>query len=126
MSTTPASNQELATKIALELTTLTLERLNVRVTHESIETFLNTSQLRDIIKNKMDMMEALDDCEEYILKSNSQINEIKQKFQETTAKWQACATKFFNAAVLRSTYEVPDYDTSEAIKMFKSIRMFSF
>lgn len=119
-------NEALATKMALELTTLTLERLNVRVTHESIETFLTASQLRDIIKNKMDMMETLDDCEEYILKSHTQINDLKQKIQETTSKWQACATKFFNAAVLRASYEVPDYDTSEAIKMFKSIRMFSF
>lgn len=112
------SNAPLAHKMALELVTLTLERLKVPVTQESIAIVLDATELVDVMESRLTMFDTLNDCESYILNSKIRIDSLDKRRK----LWKECATKFNEAALVRASYESPDFATVEAMKMFAELK----
>ena len=88
------NSKNLANKMALELATLTLERLKVPVTQESLGIFIESTELVDIMESRMAMLEALNDCEDYIINSKARLDVL----EHMTNQWILCSIKFFDAA----------------------------
>jgi len=112
------SNAPLAQKMALELVTLTLERLKVPVNQESIAIVLDATELVDVMESRLTMFDTLNDCEAYIFNAKIRLESLDNRRK----LWKECATKFYDAAMVRASYESPDFATVEALKMFTELK----
>jgi hypothetical protein len=70
------SNAPLAQKMALELVTLTLERLKVPVNQESIAIVLDATELVDVMESRLTMFDSLNDCEAYIFNAKIRLESL--------------------------------------------------